>query len=414
MKKTIVVAGLATLIAASSAYGSGYRIPEQSANSTARAGAYIAYTPGADAAFFNPANMAWLEDRGYLEADLTYLNLKSVSYSDNRSPLHNGNSEEENFLLPTFFAVSPDYNNFRVGFSSTLTHGLSKRWNDPFPRTFAEEFSLTVLELGGSVSYKVNDFISVAGGLRVVYGDATVKSYGVISRDLGVAAGRDMEGDTWGLGYNLAATARPVDNLNLSITYRSKVDLDLEGDATLWTNAAFAGPPTYNGGGSVTVPLPAVLALAASYTFFEQLTVELEYDRTFWSEWEKLDINYDSPVFNPFLFAAFDAPKPKNWEDTDAFRIGIEYDMKNSFVLMAGFALDGNPVPDSTLGFDLPDSDAKLYSIGLRYQANDNIEIGVAYLFDDKESRTVSNSIVSGTFDDSGAHLLTVGFTYKL
>ena len=50
MKKTICAAALVTLIAAGSAYGSGYRIPEQSVNSTARAGAYVAYTPGADAA----------------------------------------------------------------------------------------------------------------------------------------------------------------------------------------------------------------------------------------------------------------------------------------------------------------------------------------------------------------------------
>ena len=104
------VAGLILLTASGSALASGYRIPEQSVNSTARAGSYVAYTPGADATYYNPANMSWLEDRGYCEVDATWIRLSAIEYTDQRSPLYSGESEEENFLLPTFFAVSPDYN----------------------------------------------------------------------------------------------------------------------------------------------------------------------------------------------------------------------------------------------------------------------------------------------------------------
>ena len=53
-----------------------------------------------------------------------------------------------------------------------------------------------------------------------------------------------MDGDTWDAGYNLALTGRPVENMNLSVTYRSKVDLGVEGDATLRTSA---GPGLYAG-----------------------------------------------------------------------------------------------------------------------------------------------------------------------
>jgi len=69
MNKLPAAVGLILLTATGSALASGYRIPEQSVNSTARAGSYVAYTPGADAAYYNPANMSWLEDRAYLEAD---------------------------------------------------------------------------------------------------------------------------------------------------------------------------------------------------------------------------------------------------------------------------------------------------------------------------------------------------------
>jgi long-chain fatty acid transport protein len=415
MKKKIAVATLGMLVAAGTAYGSGYRIPEQSVNSTARAGAYVAYTPGADAAFFNPANMSWLEERAYFEGNVTYIGLNSISYSDNRSNLYNGESDSETYFIPTFFLVSPNYNGLRVGLSLDAPAGLSKQWSDPYPKTFAEEFSLTVLEANPSLSYKFNDMFSIAAGIRGIYADGTVKSAGMISRDFGgVTASRNMEGDTWEWGYNLAASFRPVKEMSLAVTYRSNIDMELEADdIRLATSASFAGSPVYQGSGTVEIPLPAVLAIAGSYTFFDQLTVELEYDRTFWSEYENLDFQYPASLGNPFLIGAFDQSIAKEWEDADAWRVSVSYDI-NAFTLMAGFAIDENPIPDATLSYELPDSDAFLYSLGMRYQVNDAFDVGISYLYDDKESRDVVNDVIDGTFDDAGAHLVSVGFSYKL
>ena len=82
---------------------------------------------------------------------------------------------------------------------------------------------------------------------------------------------------------------------------------------------------------------------------------------------------------------------------------------------MAGFAIDKTPIPDQTLGFELPDSNAKIYSCGVRYQATENLNIGAAYLFDDKERRTISNTGYNpnGTFDNSAAHLVSAGLQYR-
>ena len=414
MKKRIAVATLSLLIASGTAYGSGYRIPEQSVNSTARAGASVAYTPAADAAFFNPANMSWLEDRGHVETNITYIGLKSIRYTDNRSSLYNGDSEYESFYLPTLFAVSPDYNGFRLGFSFDIPAGLSKKWNQPFPKTFVQEFKLHVYEINPTVSYKINDMLSFAVGARAIYSDGTVKSSGMISQSYGgVTASRDMHGNTWECGYNLAATFRPLDTVNLSVTYRSNVNLDLDGDAYLATSASFAGAATYQGNAHVTVPLPAVLAAAGSYTFFDQLTVEMEYDRTFWSKYKNLDFIYPTSLGNPYLTAAFDTSVPKDWEDSNAWRFSVSYDI-SAFTLMAGFAYDKNPVPDATLNFDMPDSDACLYSVGWRYRISEKLDAGVAFLYDHKNSRSVVNETINGTFDDAGAYLMTLGLSYKM
>ncbi|MFZ5774885.1 MAG: OmpP1/FadL family transporter [Thermodesulfobacteriota bacterium] len=432
MKKRIALAAALGVLAASPAFASGYRIPEQSINSTALANASVAYTPNADASYYNPANMSWLDKAAQAEASLTWIQLTSIDYTDSAVASRNGSSKDEDFVLPNLHLVSPYYgNNWRFGLSVIYPYGLSKQWPSGFARTSAEEFTLRTYEINPTVSYKVNDKFSLGGGVRVIYSEGKVKSNGSVpATSVGGSTvystiARDMDGDTTEYGYNLAATFRPVENLSFAATYRSKVDLDIDGDAVLSASQGFlaTGTPVpalaaaaYSGGASVSVPAPAVLSLAVSYTCNNgKTTAEFAYDQTYWDAYEQLDFNYASALSNPVLIAAFDNAKPKNWDNSDAFRIGLSHKLTDQWTIMAGFAIDRNPVPDRTLGFELPDSDAKIYSCGVRYQATPNLNLGAAYLFDDKESRTVSTNLnsVNGTFEDAGAHLLTAGLQYR-
>jgi len=406
MKKKIAVVTLTGILAAGPAFASGYRIPEQSLNATALSAAYVANTPAADASYYNPANMSWLENKWQTEASLTWIHLASIEYTDSNpaNASRNSGSQGEDFAMPNLHVVSPEYNNFRFGLSVVYPYGLSKRWDNAFQRASTEEFTLKTYELNPTVSYKVNNQLSIGGGLRAIYAEGVVKSTAAISRDL--------KGDTTEYGYNLALTYRPVENLSLAATYRSKIDLNIEGDARL----SLGGTQLYNGYAEVSVPAPAVLALAAAYTCNDgKTTAEFTYDKTFWNAYDKLDFNYAQDFSAHFAFAAFDNPKAKNWVNSEAFRIGVTHKINTQWTVMVGFAIDKNPVPDQTLGFELPDSDAKIYSCGLRYQPTDNLTIGAAYLFDDKESRSVPANAngVNGTFDNAAAHLVSAGLQYR-
>jgi long-chain fatty acid transport protein len=409
MKKIISVVGLTALLTAGSALASGYRIPEQSVDATAKAGANIASADGADASYYNPANMSFLAaDVWLVEGDLTYIHLPSITYTDDRSVTRNGESEKEHFVLPALFMVSPEYNNFRLGFSVTAPYGLSKRWEQPFPRTFSQEYSLAVIEMSPAISYKTCEYFSLAAGPRLLYSSAEVRSNGVVSPQ-GYTATRAMDGDTVEMGWNVALSAKPMKNMTLAVTYRSNVDLGLEGDATLGSNTQ---PFPVVTGGSVEVPAPAILSVSGAYTF-NQLTVDLTWDRTYWSKYDNITFQYDAILTNPVLIGAFGRPVAKNWDDSDAYRLGLSYRLKEAWTMMAGFGYDNNPVPDATIGFDLPDSDAYLYSVGARYKVSNQWEIGAGYLYDYKKSRSVSNALLDGIFTDSAAHLLTMGVTYS-
>ncbi|MEW6593657.1 MAG: outer membrane protein transport protein [Thermodesulfobacteriota bacterium] len=402
MKKTLLLAAALTLVAGP-AFGQGYRIPEQSINSVALSNAYAANTNGADTSYYNPARMSWLDNKWQSEFSLLYINLPSIEYTHNGDAAKNSGSRDENFLLPNVHLVSPAYNNLRFGFSVIYPFGLSKRWDNPaLPKATAEEFTLKTYELNPTVSYKISNRLSVAAGARMLYSDGKVKSNNnnVVTRDL--------TGDSIDYGYNLAVSFLPVNNWSLAATYRSKIDLTIEGDARLRYLAE-----SYSGYAEVLVPAPAVLTLATSYTW-DKTTFEFTYDKTYWSAYDQLNFNYAYPLAGN-LKTAFDNPVAKNWVNADAFRFGVTHQCSKRWTVMAGFAIDKTGVPDSTLGFELPDSDAKLYSIGARYQYNERLALGAAYLYDDKEGKSVANSSATapnGTFDDARAHLLSLGLRY--
>ena len=407
MKKIV----LASIVTGSLAVAGGYKIPEQSINSMALGAAYVAHTTGADTAYFNPAAMAFMEDKQYVEAGLTLAHLMSNEY--NLMAPYSGKSQTENIAIPNLHYVANAMGDFRWGVSTTVPGGLTKRWLTPYQKLSAEEFTLKIVELNPTMSYKINDQLAVGAGARLIYSEGVVKSDGGAI----FALKRDMEGDTIEFGYNAALLYKPTSDINVAATYRSNVDLTEEGDANL-----FLGGVGRQYGAEVTVPLPAALNVAISKTWEDKFTLEFNYERTYWSTYESLDFEYDQPLANPVLIGAFDAPKARNWKDTNTFRLGATMKMDNKITAMMGFAIDETPTPEHTIGFELPDSDAKIFSMGFRYQQREDLSWGAAFLYDSKEAialtrgahedqRSVLNG--GGNFEEGGAFLLTVGMAYE-
>lgn len=267
------------------------------------------------------------------------------------------------------------------------------------------------MEVNPSVGYRVNDRFSVGAGVRVIYTDGVVKS------DNGAGTSRDLSGDSFDYGYNLALHFRPTDQLSLAATYRSKIDLTVEGDANLLVGGFFS----YIGPASVEIPAPAALNLAAAYDISDRTTVEFVYERTYWSAYDQLDFNYASTI-NPVVDGVFGTPLPKNWSDTNTYRLGVTHQLNPKWTLMAGLAYDETPVPKQYANYELPDSDAKIVSFGAKYNYSDNMTIGAALLYDRKDKLTIpagvnaeaSGTLLGGaTFENARAYLFTVGMEYK-
>jgi long-chain fatty acid transport protein len=415
MKKLILPSLLATTLL----LGGAYKIPEQSTKSIGLAGAYVAGANGADAAYFNPANMSFMEDSNFLEISLTGIYLPKVSfegevYSPFTQSFENASakSKDETFLVPHFHFVSKSYKGLRFGLSVTAPAGLSKRWESEPQIYTAKEFSLKVIEINPTFSYKLTDTLAFGAGIRAIYSEGVVKiEYPGLYKV-------DMEGDTdikW--GYNLALSYRPYKDITFAITYRNRIGLKEVGDAIGYLNVNQETQTLlpFSTDANVEVPLPATLSLAIAFMMSPSTQIEFEYEKTYWSKYQYLDFNYGDKILESTQLGQ---PKEKNWRDTNTFRIGITHKNSDKLTTLYGLAYDQTPIRDDKVGFELPDSYGIIFSIGALYKYSQNITIGASYLIDYKLSRTISKSDmndngIAGEFSDGGAHLLNIGLMYR-
>jgi long-chain fatty acid transport protein len=395
MKKIV----LASLLS-SAVFAGGYKLPESSLNAVALGAANVAHTKSADSAYYNPANMVFLSDEQRVELALTYIGLSELDYDGKYKGVDGStHSQKEDFLIPTLHYVSPSVDGARYGFSIVVPAGLSKRWHSQPAKSVAEEFTLETVELNPSVALPVGDRVGIAIGVRALY------SKGYVKASKQGAFSQDMEGDSIDFGYNLALSYKPTKSLELALTYRSKIDMQIEGDADLYYNPAVVKD---NYSASVELPLPALFNAAVAYTFATKTTIEFVYERNYWHSYSELDFNYSDASAE----AVFGRVKDKSWEDTNTFRFGITQEL-DRFTLMGGLVIDESPIPEKTLGYELPDADSTSFSLGARYAVSKKLEIGMAALYSIREDRVVHNDKYDGEFTDSTALLVSVGLEYK-
>ena len=393
--KKIALISLAT---ATVLMAGGYKIPESSLNAVALSNAYVASSYGADTSYCNPANMVFSDNKGAaIEVDLTYIGLSKVDY--NPSSGSNISSKAENFIVPTIHYVSPAVDKFRFGLSIVSPAGLSKKWSDAPASLYAKEFTLQTIEVNPTVAYEINDQLAVAFGIR------GIKSSGVVKN-----AYYDLKGDGFDLGYNAALTYKPMKDTNLALTYRSNIDLHVSGDATNVLNTTANGK--VDSGVKVSIPVPASVNLAVSHTYNGNTTVEFVLERTMWSAYKNLDFDFSSSS----VFAPLQNPIAKNWKDSNTYRLGLTH-KHDKITAMVGLAYDVSPVPDATIGFENPDSNSKVISLGGRYEINEKMSVGLAGLVTLKDDRSVNNIAdgghVNGEFSNSPVYLLSAGMEYK-
>ena len=405
MKKALTL----SLILSSALFGAAYQIPNNSINSAALATANVANAHGADAAYYNPANMVYNTDNHEIESSVTYVSLSQINYKSSDG-VFDIDSKKHTVFIPSFHYVSKKLNDagVRIGFSLIAPAGLTREWKDAPAIYTAKKYSLETMEFNPTVAIPVSKDFSIAFGLRYVRASAEITLDG---RTLPSIPGvvmpyyLDMEArDNSSFGYNIALSYNATEALNISATYRSKITLDLEGSG----DASFAGVD-HKSSAMMSVPIPANLIIAAAYTFNNATTVEITYDRTMWSAIQETNIEFEDPTME----ATVGATKDKKWHDTEAYRLGVTHILNSTVTLMSGIAYSTNAADEDYVSFSSPEADSMTYALGGRYRLDDSLELGLAVLYADYDDRTSNNGTVDGKLSDRDVYTITAGMNFK-
>jgi long-chain fatty acid transport protein len=160
---------------------------------------------------------------------------------------------------------------------------------------------------------------------------------------------------------------RPIPEISIGASYRSSITIDYEGTATfnqlLTGNAVLdaivaSRLPQGEQAVATEIEFPATLNLGLAL-MFGCTTVSFEADWTQWSDFGELLIDFENPAIP-------DLDRFTNWEDTWAYRVGVEQRFGNH-ALRLGYYYDNTPQPITDVGPILADNDRNGFTLGYGY-----------------------------------------------
>jgi long-chain fatty acid transport protein len=437
LRRSFAVIGFSLLLAPNSALAGGFYIPQQDIQGIGRA--FAGDAAGLDdpsTIFTNPAGMTLL---GAAQASAGFTLLKPTISFQNRGstgatpgtlgfalPLtgDDGGDPGSWRAFPNLYGALPALGgNLWFGIAITTPFGQSLTY-DPtwFGRYDSIETKLTTIDIAPSVAYKVNDLLSIGGGLDVQYADATLSN--ALPNTLlpgGPTAATDglatLKGDSWAVGFNLGVMLQPLPGTRVGLTYRYGITQDLQGDTTITglTGPLAAQNATFSA--SAGLNLPSIVSLGLVQEVTPALTVQAGLQWFEWSTFDELRIQ--------FADGRPDTVIPEGYRNTWTANIGAEYRWNDSLTLRTGFQFDETPTVDAFRNTSLPDGNRYWIALGASYSFSDRASIDAAYahaFFNDGTvdvSRTFyGGSAAQGTFVTSGvaqtsADSVSLNFRYK-
>jgi long-chain fatty acid transport protein len=447
MEKTIYsVIALALLAGVSgSGYANGFALSEQSAsglgNAFAGGGASV---EDASTLFFNPAGMSYLPDNqlvGAIHALRPSTEFKnSGSHNVGGLATHGGDGGDAGnwTLLPNIYFAKEISDTIRLGIGINAPFGLNTEYDKGWVGRYqAMKSVLKTININPSIAFEVSDRVSLGLGMSVMRAEAeqtnAVDFGGICAAALnGCGIGATFQkndgfarikGDDWGYGWNAGVIFQITKTTRLSLAYRSKVKLNLEGHAE-FSNipVAFALSPTLTAGfanGSVSAKLTTPDSVSSS--IFQQINDrwDIMADLT-WIHWNSFQ---DQTVIRTsgVLAGRTLSSVPQNWDNAIRASFGASYHYNEKLKLRAGLAYDQSPVSADFRTPRTPNSDRIWLSLGanFRFTPTSSMDVGYTYIVvnDASLNKTTDSSIsalrdtVKGSYD-SNVNILSVQFTH--
>ncbi|MGM0544299.1 MAG: OmpP1/FadL family transporter [Pseudomonadota bacterium] len=394
--KLALAAAVAAAAFASQAQAGGYQINEQSVSGQGYGHAgRSSNVEDATIVYGNPAGMSFL-DRAQISAGGTYLNVNSELSNVQASrtldagvaqggaptgsqvpvgavPGGNEGDMVPGTLIPYAFYAHPVNDKLAFGFGVYAPFGSKTDYEDDFQgRYFGNFTEVTVASAQPTVSYRFNDQWSVGAGITYNQVEGELRRQVPSEATYNPSADIDsrVDGDDEAWGYNLGVIYQPVPETTLGLTYRSKVDYELEGD---FSATGPTGTVVRSSAANLDLTTPETVNFSLTQQMSDRLKLMFGASWVRWSQFEEIRVVDDQggPITN----------EQQNYSNAWAFATGGEYQLTPTLALRAGVSLDFTPTNDDDRSVRIPSDDRRIFSLGAGWTPTDDVTIDVAYSY---------------------------------
>ena len=377
---TFKIAAAAMMVAgafATQTYAAGFQLSEQSAIQMGRAMAGAGIV-GDDlsAVHYNPAGMTLLSGTR-MQATGTWVAVNLDYESHDGSVTENGRLKGQ--TIPAGFITHQINDSLWAGLGLTVPYGMGTEFGEDWEgKARGTESMILTFDINPNLAWKVNDKLSVGGGISLQYAKAEL-GFGA---PLGpTAAHANVKGDSWAWGWNVGLMFQPVETVRLGLAYRSHIAHNADGHTTL-NNVPIQidnGFVLTNIRSDMEVRLktPDTITFSATWEATDALRLSGTARWSKWSNFCSLDVR------NLDLAGDFGTTVVENnWDDTWFFSVGADYKLNGQWTVRGGVAYDQGPVENQYRMAVIPDTDRVWFSGGASYKYTDNLtfDFGATYI----------------------------------
>ncbi|MDL2193971.1 OmpP1/FadL family transporter [Shewanella algae] len=422
--KTLIAVSVA--LVSGQTLAAGFQLNSQSATGIGRAFAGDAViADNASVLSRNPAAMA-LFDKAAISVGVTtvdvQVDIKDVNFMGGQVDLGGIDDAGSVKWIPNIYYIQPLNDKWAVGFAAFSNFGtgtdsasLVNSKTVAAPYDLIGNTEVTTINFNTSVSYRINDMLSLGVGLDLVYGEGNLDRY---YNQMPLV---DVDADGWGIGGIVGATLELNENNRFGLSYRYSPNVDVSGHIATLTPL----PGQTNSFAStlfdeLEVPLADIFQLAGFHQLTENFAVHYTAQYTRWGNFDQITAKDGvSSIYGAGTVIAnnVNAPlKQYQWKNSWLMSVGGTYDINEQFTVRAGYMFD-NGVVDEISSISIPDSDRQWFTAGLSYHINQHqtIDFGMAFV-KGEEVELVENSAVVGPVNaitKSEAMYYSVQYSYQ-
>ena len=372
-------------------FANGFGLPDQDAFATARGEAFVATADNPSAIYYNPAGITQLQGNN-LRAGIYGINYNPTFQPPNAAPNHEKtyHSSDNYAAIPQFFyTYTPTNCRASFGLGVYAPYGGKITWpQDTGFRAVTISGSLQYLTINPAMAVKMSDEFSFGAGLMV--------NYAKISLEQGLRRFAkpsenyfNFNGDGWSVGYNLGALWQPHEQLSFGAMFRSRALVEAGGQTDFELQPVI---PQGHRSAKADFNFPMTVVGGVSYRPTPKWNIEFDANYTDWSSFGTVDLHQANPP--PPLKT--DVPYHLGWQASWMYELGVTRYFDHGWHASAGYAFNGNSVPDKYYTPLVADMNRSFFSFGVGHKGK-TFDFDVAYQLGYGPTRTVSGSTPSST-----------------